>query len=222
MSSRRKNLLEAFQNASVSPSPPESAPAPAEAPVLEPSLPRGPIRLPGWVPWTLGVLVAFALGVAVGRKSAGEARAEQAGGSRAGNPGQPEPSPSRSPPRETPARSPQAAPATPARIEESPLFDPANRYTVVVATYSQSNRDFAWATYQHLRDQKLPVFQPVVSGDLILVLAGAASSSAELESLERRIEGLTRDGEEPYESAYRQAIDKLIPRTNKKGDSKER
>ena len=85
--------------------------------------------------------------------------------------------------------------------------------TVVVASYTRSNSDFAWATYQHLRDARLPVFPPVESRNLVVVLAGAAPTPGELAPVEAAIKALARDGKKKdYPDAYCARIDTLIPR----------
>jgi hypothetical protein len=231
MSARRKNLLEAFRSADAPP--PAGDPAP-ERPAPPARAPRPPFELPSlprWLPWGIGVLVAFAVGFAFGRRSAGEA---QAGEGTPGRGASAVPEVSRERPRSTPSsaekplgvRSPgqasgqeQPVPATPARIEESALFDPANQYTVVAGTYSEPNSDLAWALHEHLRDEDLPVFQPVVSGDLVLVLVGAAPSSSDLAAVETRVRAVQEEKLDVKPDAYRSRIDALLPRTkNKKGN----
>ena len=219
---RRKNLLEAFQTKTEAPSAPPPGPVP--------SGPRGPLfdaaaahagggQPPRWLLVGVGFVICFALGFALGRRTPGETRAADEA-----------PSPALDP-RPSPANQPrvfQEPPATSgaesgARIEDSPLFQPQNLYTVIVASYSKSNQELAWATYQHLSDAKLAVFPPIESGNLAVVLVGAAPTYAELEKTEQSVKALTRDGKKPYASAYRVRIDKLIPRPNaseKKGASK--
>jgi hypothetical protein len=102
------------------------------------------------------------------------------------------------------------------RIEDSPLFDPANLQTVVVASYTKANQDLAWATNGHRRDAKLPVFPPVESRNLVVVLAGAAPTSAELQKTLSAVQALSRDGKKKdYSDAYCARIDTLIPRPKK-------
>jgi hypothetical protein len=157
----------------------------------------------------VGLSLAFALGFAVGRGSpkvaeAGDAPAEM---------GTPAPRPSAQPrsfqPREGAEKGPAA---TPARIEDSPLYDPDNQYTLVVEAYSKTSPDFAWATHDHLAEEGFDVFPPVASGNLLLVLVGAAPKSADLADVEARVRKLERDGKKEYDDAYRQPIDKLISR----------
>lgn len=218
---RRKNLLEAFQRSQASATGSTGAPAaPAEPalPLFEAPLARA--GRPGlaftWPLALVAVSLAFTLGFVLGRSRAPEARAEAP--VRA-------PSPPLNQPRsfqervpvQTPATAPVGQPPAPERIQDSALFDATNLYTVIVASYTKgktgANQDLAWATYQHLKDEGLAVFPPVESGNLLVVLAGAAPTKAELEATEVRVRALVRDGEKPYFDAYRVGIDKLIPRS---------
>jgi hypothetical protein len=244
MSLHRKNLLEAFKksDAPAAAGPPvssASSAAPQAAPfqsmVAAPRARAGQRKDLVWALGVVAVVLSFVLGFVVGRNTQGEARAEAPAplvdGAR--------PRPANQPRsfQERPATNPDAtssktagagtaAPggASPAdgekRIEDSALFDPANLWTVIVATYTKSNQDFAWATYEHLRDAKLPVFPPVESRNLVVVLAGAAPTSAELAKVEAAVKSLARDGKKKdYADAYCARIDPLIPRP-KKGTSK--
>jgi len=211
MSARRRNLLEAFQNATHAPSGP-SAPAP-EGPRSEPPRPPRAPRAPGVPaepPWLLAVValaLVFALGFALGRSTGGKVEAASDGAAQTTRrPATPAPRPV------TPAPAPENT--EPPRIEESALFDVRNKYTVIVITYDNgaAGQDYAWATYRHLQDQGQPVFPPVVSGKNLLVLVGAAPTSGELENTESAVRALVRDGKKPYEKAYRARIDKLITR----------
>lgn len=229
--SRKKNLLEAFQK-SDAPAAPSAAPAPSVVPTPAarglfddaPSAPRrlalGPQPLVALA--VIGLVLAFVLGFLAGRGSREEVRAED-------NPA-PEPTVA---PRTPPANQPRAfqersagpevpeatapsvgqAPAAGQRLEDSALFDAKNQQTVVVAAYSSANQDLAWATYEHLRDARLPVFPPVASRNLVVVLVGAAPTAAELERVLVQVKGLERDGKKPYNDAYPARIDTLIPRT---------
>ena len=98
------------------------------------------------------------------------------------------------------------------KIEDSPLFDAGNRYTIVVQTYTLANTDHAWATYEHLRSEGLRVFPPVVKDEYLLILVGAAPSSKDLALVQERIRKLQRDGEFAYHDAYRAPIDNYIER----------
>lgn len=223
---RRKNLLEAFKKSDAAGAPPSGAP-PARSvppgPLFERpvSASAGSTGRPARALVVVALVLSFTLGFALGRGTGGETRAEETG-------------PASSPPRRPPATQPRAfqerpapsdalagaaaKPAAPGsrRLEESALFDTANVYTVVVVAYSNTSEDLAWATYEHLHDQGLPVFPPVASKNLILVLVGAAPTSSELAKTEASVKALQRDGKKPYESAYRARIDALIPRTPKK------
>ncbi|HEX6884744.1 MAG TPA: hypothetical protein VF530_15320 [Planctomycetota bacterium] len=217
---RRKNLLEAFQRSSPSAAGSASAsgePA-APAPLFDapPSAPRGPGYAFGWPLALVAVVLAFALGYALGRGQGREARAEEPPPALVAPSNQPRAFQERVP--AAGAEAPAAAgPAAPARIQDSALFDPANLYTVIVASYTKgknnANQDLAWATYQHLLEAGVTVFPPVESGNLLVVLAGAAPRKQDLEATEARVRALVRDGEKPYFDAYRVQIDKLIPRT---------
>ena len=98
------------------------------------------------------------------------------------------------------------------QIEDSPLFDPENHYTIIVQTYGQANKDHAWATFEHLRSEGLPVFRPVVKDEYLLLLVGAAPSSKDLAAVQERIRKLPRDGQYAYHDAYRVPIDNYIER----------
>lgn len=176
----------------------------------------------------IGLVLAFVLGFVSGRGSGGATQAgakgaqEQQLAREASVPRLPPPSTHPRAFQERPSSGGVAAPAEPApaasaRLEESALFDASNAYTVVVAAYSSTNQDLAWATFEHLRDLGLPVFPPVASKNLILVVVGAAPTSGELAQTESTVKALTRDGQKAYETAYRARIDALIPRTPKKG-----
>jgi hypothetical protein len=232
MSLRKKNLLEAFRRTDAS-SPPagpppaggssgppaslfEGTPAPARAR-------SGRSRDAAWALGAIGLVLAFVLGFVVGRNTQGEARAEVHApaddGLRPRPTSQPRSFQERPPagPGEAVPGGGAPAPGAERRIEDSPLFDPANVWTVIVASYTKSNQDLAWATYEHLRDARLPVFPPVESRNLVVVLAGAAPTSAELEKTETAVKALARDGrKKDYPDAYRARIDTLIPREKNK------
>lgn len=239
MSAQRKNLLEAFKNAGDVPDLSKAAPPPASPPSRPPSAAgaaptreRKPLRerasldlpsLPGEVPTGLFLAAAagliFALGVFVGVRFSQPDVAEA--GSEPDGPaalvGGISTGPGIVPPRDLGTRGPRAelptleeARQTP--IEESPLFDKENRYTVVVATYTTQNPDPAWGTYMHLRSEGLDVFPPVVKNEHLMILVGAAPRSRDLAATEERIRQLRREGENPYHDAYRAPIDRYIER----------
>lgn len=213
--SGKKNMLEAFSS-----HPPSASGAPA-APST-PGLPfeGRPVGSSG--PWRgLAALVAliltFALGYALGRRGAPEAKA---GGDELETPkplARPIPQPRSFDARtgEGSGGAPSAAPAA-TRIEESPLFDPQNQYTIVVSAYAKTKTDLAWATHDHLLEEGLPVFPPVASGNLLIVLVGTAPGRADLGDLLDRVHRLERDGKKPYDDAYVNPIDKLISRNLEK------
>jgi hypothetical protein len=233
MSLRKKNLLEAFRKTG-SPSMPASPPAPSapaasQAPLFErpapaPRASQGPGRDATWALFAIGLVLAFVIGFVLGRGTKSEARAGEPPLEDAFSPPRPNNQPRSFQERPLASPEPGAAPpasttqpaGAPQRIEDSPLFDPANLFTVVVASYTRSNKDLAWATHQHLVDAKLPVFPPIESRNLVVVLAGAAPTSAELEKLEAAVKALARDGKKKdYSDAYRARIDTLIPREKK-------
>jgi len=166
-----------------------------------------------WVPLLAAALIAFVAGLFVGRLSSapatlaapGEAPGESAGPNPAAGlvPGT-----SRDEGRDE-GREPET-------LGQSPLMDKANQYTVVVQTYGPDREDYAWATYDHLRDEGVSAFPPLLTGSrtqLLVVLAGAAPRSADLRDLETRIQGLSRNGRRNvYSDAYREKIDDLIER----------
>lgn len=221
MTSRRKNLLEAFKR-SDAPSASPPAPPPREPPPTTVGdlfgqagarPPRAGAR-PAWLLPLAGMALTFVLGYLVGRGSPREARAEVDAPEVAPAPlARPENQPRsfQRPPAET------GVAASPAeqKIEESALFDPRNAWTVIVASYSLSNKDLAWATYQHLLDAKLAVFPPVESRNLVVVLVGAAPTAAALAGTEATVRALVREGKKAYADAYAARIDTLIPRTPK-------
>jgi len=172
----------------------------------------------------MALAVTFALGFVVGKGSsrAAEAAENPAASGKSSLAASPLESrrPGTAPGAPSEADAPGRATATPVpagdatpRIEESPLFDPQNLWTVVVAAYSNSSEDLAWATYEHLSDQELSVFPPIQSGKVLIVLVGAAPTSAELADTEAAVRALVRDGQKAYDTAYRARIDKLIPRS---------
>jgi hypothetical protein len=228
---RRKNLLEAFKSSSVQNTPSASAPretaAPSRATLFESTgagRAVGPRFAPPLALVLIALVLAFVAGYAVGHSRRGEASAKESA------PAPARPVPPAYQPRafqEPPAAKPSAADA-PApsekgaagpRIEDTALWEPANLQTVVVASYYKSNAsssDYAWATYQHLKDANLPVFPPVESRNLVVVLAGAARTEGELQELKRAVQALSRDGKKKdYADAYCARIDTLIPRPKK-------
>ena len=117
------------------------------------------------------------------------------------------------PPRAAPVEPAVALTAPAVQKSGSPLFDPENEYTVVVATYARSAEELAWATHDHLRDARLPVFPLIEVSGKIVILVGAAPTYAGLSGVEEQVRGLSRDGvARIYEDAYRQRIDDLIER----------
>ncbi len=227
MSPRKRNMLEAFRTAADPGAPrkdlPASRPAPKSPP--PPKAPPPPRRarslpaLPSWLPWVALIGIAFVVGITIGLGRRGvqasaepreeSSRAPAPGGAPAG----PKESPRRTPERELPAQT--LAPPYPRSPggTESALYDARNQYSVVVATYASTAETLAWATYDHLREEGLPVFTPLEVGSKIVVLAGAAPRSDDLAKLEQTLQGLSRDGRpHAYGDAYRSRIDSLIQR----------
>ncbi len=218
-------MLEAFQKVGdplqpekevVSKRSPSTAPE-ARTPLAPSNLSHDPfVRLrsfpavPGWLPWLALIGVAFVIGIVVGRRGNGVEAAATEPTADVG----PSDSPARKEPASQAALESPPAPAPGATGgPESALYDPKNQYTVVVATYPQTAEDYAWATYDHLREQRVAVFAPLGVGDKIVVLVGAAPRSSDLAALEEKIEGLSRDGNpRAYGDAYRERIDDLIRR----------
>jgi len=185
-------------------------------------------EMPVWLPWVAGgglvLVVAIALGKGftggedVNASEAGDAASERQAESPppAGIvPADPDRAPVRPASESTPATTPATTPASGAE-PVSALMDPANVWTVVVITYSQSAsgaEDLAWATHDHLRDEGIPVHTPVEIGSQIVVLAGAAPRSSDLADLRARIEGLSRRGKaNVYQGVYSERIDKFVKR----------
>lgn len=212
--SGKKNLLEAFQSREPSGSGGSAAPVTPQLPFEGRAVGSAGARR-GLVLLVL-LTLTFAFGYALGRRSAPEARAA---GDEVEAPRAPTPRPVAQPrsfdQRSQTGATPATTPAT-TRIEDSPLFDPANQYTIVVEAYSKSKTDLAWATHDHLLEEGLAVFPPVASGNLLIVLVGSAPRGADLEDLLARVRRLERDGKKEYDDAYLSTIDKLISRNLEK------
>ena len=222
---KKKNLLEAFRHAGDSGSSEPFAPRPSGN---DPPAPTAyvPSAAPAWLPWGIAVVVAFVLGLAVGRGSVGEAEAggsEDAdpagtarerdgagtGGTRGTNSG------TGLIPRDGGRLSGRGTgPEDPAARTRTALDDPANQYTLVAATYGKSRLEYAWRNVDYLKSKGLPVFDPVDQKRYIVVLVGAGPDRASLADLERRVQALDGpDGERrPYADAYPYRIDKLLDR----------
>jgi hypothetical protein len=220
MPARRKNLLEAFSRSAAAPPVPQAAaprPATPELPLFEAAAGRPVKRRP--VPALVGIalLLAFALGFWLGRSQPEEVEAGPTLPARAAPPEtQPRSFQGGPPPAAAAGVEAPRAPAAEERIEDSALFDPANLYTVVVAAYANTNDDLAWSTHEFLRESGVPVFKPVASKNLILVVAGAAPTAAELERTVQAVQRLERRGARVFPDAYLARIDQIIPRTTPK------
>jgi len=165
---------------------------------------------PAWLGWVGGIVVAFALGVLVGRTDEPVDAAESVT-TESVEPTTVRPRGGGIVPANEGAPSPDETLAT--RPAQSALLDPANEYTVVVATYGGTMEDLAWATHDFLLGQGISAFSPYQVGDNIVVFAGAAPTKRELESLEQRIRALSRDGRRGvYSDAYTVEIDRYIGR----------
>jgi hypothetical protein len=205
--SSRKNLLEAFS----AKEPPAGGSRSGSGPTFSGSSSSGGRGVPRSVLIGFGLCLAFALGFAIGRGGRPVTEAKEA------ELEAPAPAPrTSSQPRSFQSRPEAGAEAsekpTPARLEDSALYVAENKYTLVVEAYSKTSPDFAWATHDHLKEEGFDVFPPVASGNLLLVLVGAAPRSADLADIEARVRKLERDGKREYDDAYRQPIDKLISR----------
>ena len=228
MVAQRKNLLEAFKNAgdvpdlsgAAKPPPPPPPREPRERrPIKLPSLPSFAEEIPRGLLLAAGAGIIFALGVALGRASnkpteAAEPDSDGEAYSEAMDlPSGPGIVPARDF-RDLGTRDPAASDegGESESLEDSPLFDAANRYTVVVATYTTQNPDPAWATYLHLRSEGFAVFPPVAKNEHLMILVGAAPRSRDLEDTEERIRRLRRGRSTPYDDAYRAPIDRYIER----------
>jgi hypothetical protein len=227
VSQHKKNLLEAFRSAGTTPE--SGPPAPrveprSPTPSPTPPVPSGPVssgqgglpQPPRWLFAVVGLTLAFAFGFLTGRLGQGEARAgdpEVTGSAPEDHPATlPRERRVASVPAESEPVKPAQQPAEP-RLEESSLFDARNTHTIVVATYDRQAEDLALATYYHLRDARLPAFPPVISGKHLVVLVGAAPAYSDLEAEEQAVRALQRDGERPYQGAYRVRIDSILSRS---------
>jgi hypothetical protein len=228
MSPRKRDMLEAFRTAAdpgaapAEPAASQPPPKPARPQAPPARLPASPIAfptLPRWLPWVALVGVAFVIGLTIGLGRRGTASAAAPGDDQLQAqepPASAEPEPSSAAPdagdpgSASPVRGPSQ---TGEAASEAALYDPRNQYCVVVASYGASADGLAWATYDHLREARLPVFAPLDVGNQIVVLAGAAPRSEDLAALEETIQGLSRDGRpRAYADAYRRRIDAFIRR----------
>lgn len=214
----KDSMLEAFRNAGS-----EGAPAGGPFAPDAPAPSRAPANLAGeagaWAGEGRGVLlavaavvVAFLLGLFLGRSAAGGADEVEAA---QGDTGRAEPAelflgtPSGSDPV---ARS--SAPPAGVDGAVSPLYDPRNKYTIVAIAYGPSYEDLAWENYDHLSAAGLPAFTPFVApnGKIVLVV-GAAPLESELRDVQRRLQALDGPDGTPraYADAYINPIRKIVP-----------
>lgn len=113
---------------------------------------------------------------------------------------------------------PRSAPSTrPAEVLEwdRPLMDRANRYTIQVATFddTEAQRELAWGVHRLLRDAGFSAFSPWRHRDKIVIMVGAAPSQADLDSTLRRVRAVkTARGREEFSDAFVTSIDNLVPR----------
>ncbi|MAB81220.1 MAG: hypothetical protein CMJ89_17885 [Planctomycetes bacterium] len=203
------------------------APSAQEAVPIEPRAAETPGLFSGNIPpgllFAAGAGVLVAVGIAIGRASGSDVAAAEAGGEgpqientqgeRPGGPGRaPADEPRNMGTRGTRDTLDADRSHASVKIEDSPLFDTDNLYTIVVQTYTHSSADHAWATFEHLRAEGFSVFPPVVKDEFLLILVGAAPRSRELAPIEATLRELERDGESPYHDAYRVPIDNYIER----------
>jgi len=179
--------------------------------------------MPAWLLYVAGAGLLFVVAVAVFGGGDGVAASDgdtpAAGGSgeagREAGSARPQADPAPRTEAFVPA-TPRPEQAAPPAQATSPLTDRANAWTVVVVTYSRSAsgaEDLAWATHDHLLAQGIPVHPLVEVGKNIVVLAGAAPRSSDLEELIERIGSLERDGRAHiYSGAYAERIDKFLDR----------
>ncbi len=158
----------------------------------------------------LAVGLAFALGIAIGRGTAGKVEAAEGDADTAAlddfAPNTPSARPAQSPRREdggaggagiVPSQNNTAPASTTNAGSEagtSALFDVENEFTVVVVAYGETQTDLAWSTYDFLRDAGVPAFRPYLVRDKLVIFAGAAPTRGELASIERSVRGLTYNG----------------------------
>ncbi|MEW6072893.1 MAG: hypothetical protein AB1726_09935 [Planctomycetota bacterium] len=202
---KKRNLLEAFRTAGDGGAGPFAGPPPGARPAAErpPGLLRpraGGRPIPAWVPLGATALIAFVLGIAVGRstgRESGEALAAGPGeggkapaGALAGPSGAAaEPPAPAAPPGETARETPRQSPA--ADDPYAPLRDPRNLYTVLAATYGGGREDHARATQRLLADQGLPAFRPVKAQSYLEILVGAGPTRESLADVLRRVKEAT-------------------------------
>ena len=176
------------------------------------------IGLPVIMLWAASLAFAFAGGILVGRGSdtaqAAETTSEGEGLGELGRGGD---APAGLVPggwddaRSARDPEPYAAPAR--SSSEDLLYDPANQYTIVVVTYGATQTELAWSAYDHLQSEGMPVFKPYRVGDNLVLFVGAAPESDDLETLEREVRGLSRDGySRVYDDAFRIKIDNYVDR----------
>lgn len=210
----RKNLLEAFRDAGNRPA---QEAEPAAGPFARSEAPAAPraraarrMALPGWLPWACGVGLAFVLGLALGRSGASVAAAPET--TREERPAVAPAERSAPAVREAPPLAGAAPAAAPGGV--APLYDQANRYTIVVITYGASKQDFAWATHDLLLDKGYPVWPVAQRGSNYLVLVGAAPDAKALEPTLADLRRLASWDGTPaaFADAYVDRIDRIVER----------
>lgn len=217
MSSRQRNLLEAFKDAgealpagSPSAGGPFAGPrrAPEESAAERPDSDRTRSdvdvpkaswsevleELPTWLPWALVGTAAFLLGLLVGRATASGpvVQAAPSGGDILPA-GSDEVSAGRG---ARPAGADGRVRILPEEVDDPelrPLYDLDNEYAVVLITYgySETGEGAAWTTHQFLLELGYPVFPPFLSltnPNLIVLLAGASPTRADLKPLQAKIQ----------------------------------
>jgi hypothetical protein len=102
--------------------------------------------------------------------------------------------------------------------DDQQFLDKRNQCTVRVAQYDHNDagKNLANKAYDYLRREGIPAIRPIVSGGAIVICAGYAKSTSELEQLVRRIQDLSgpdaKAGKKPFHDAYLVNIDPYVQR----------
>ncbi len=212
--SRQDNMLEAFRDATRGSGSEDAAAGPfAGAPTPSSGTARGSASDPRrWIVAIAALGLVFVLGVWVGRVTAGTGLEDEAHASETDEasawlpPEDPTPTPA--------TKEPEALPDdTPSDV--APLYDRANKYTVVAISVTRANEDLAWSNHDHLRANDLPAFRPIETNNgMLVILVGAAPKESDLKDVRSRLQRLAGpDGRgQPYSGAYFSPIAPLVGR----------
>ena len=102
--------------------------------------------------------------------------------------------------------------------DDQAFLDTRNPCTVRVAPYKpdDAGKSLANTAYDYLRHEGIPAIRPIVSGGTIVICAGYAKSTSELEQLVRRIRELpgpsAKSNVKPFHDAYLVNIDPYVQR----------